>query len=258
MKPISFICGAVVTVGAVFLAGVFLSGCSGIVRDYPETRLFVIDVPGIRDTGPGLETGRGLLIRQLDISAEFESSFFVYRVSDNRFSNDYYNKFMVSPARMISDAVRDALDRSVEFRRVPANEPARIDFRLSGKITHLYVDIRDPAQLKAVMAVRLVLEKQVDTRFLPVINQVYHSSEPVPGKRSDAYVQAWNRCLEQVVTDFLTDVRSGRQGKSSGTDFPGTVFLDGRDRGVEFMFFHQAENISHDPVKRVDAADHDG
>lgn len=189
------------------LAVVFLSGCAGIIRDFPETRLFVLETPDADETGAGFQTGRGLLIRQFDIAAEFESSFFVYKVSDNRFTNDYYNKFMVSPGRMITDAVRDALDDSVLFRLVPAGEPDRIDFRLSGKITQLYVDIRNPEQPEAVMAIRLLLEKQSPAGFMPVINHIYSTAEPVSGAgmRAESYVQAWNRCLEQVVTEFLTD-----------------------------------------------------
>ncbi|MDZ7666391.1 MAG: ABC-type transport auxiliary lipoprotein family protein [Desulfotignum sp.] len=203
MKPIRILWG--VTAGVAVLAVVFLSGCAGIIRDFPETRLFVIETPDVDKTGAGFQTGRGLLIRQFDISAEFESSFFIYKVSDNRFTNDYYNKFMVSPGRMITDAVRDALNDSVLFRLVPAGEPDQIDFRLSGKITHLYVDIRNPEQPEAVMALRLLLEKEAPAGFMPVINHVYSVSEPVPGTRSEAYVQAWNRCLAQVVTEFLTD-----------------------------------------------------
>jgi ABC-type uncharacterized transport system auxiliary subunit len=204
MKPI-WICGAVAAV-MVVLAGVFLSGCAGIVRDFPETRLFVIESPEINDTVDGFDTGHGLLIRQFDISAEFESSFFIYKVSDNRFTNDYYNKFMVSPARMISDAVREALDGSVFFRQVPASEPDRIAYRLSGKIKHLYADIQDPKHPRAVMTLRLRLEKQTDAGFMPVINQVYSAVEPASENRSETLVRAWNQCLEQVVTKFLADV----------------------------------------------------
>jgi ABC-type uncharacterized transport system auxiliary subunit len=194
-----------VAAGAALLAGMWLSGCSGIVRDFPETRLFVIETPDVDGTGTGFQNGRGLLIRQFDIAAEFESSFFVYKVSDNRFTSDYYNKFMVSPARMISDAVRDALNDSLKFRLVPASELSRIDFRLSGKITHLYVDLQNKEHPRAVMALRLLLEQKGPAGFMPVINQVYSVSEPVPEMRTDAYVQAWNRCLAQVVTQFLTD-----------------------------------------------------
>ena len=207
MKLIRILWTVPAVLAVLALAGVFGSGCSGIIRDFPETRLFVLETPDVDETGAGFQTGRGLLIRQFDIAAEFESSFFVYKVSENRFTNDYYNKFMVSPGRMISDAFRDALDDSVLFRLVPSGEPDRIDFRLSGKITHLYVDIRNPENPQAVMALRLLLEKQSSDGFMPVINHVYSKTEPLSGAgmRAEAYVQAWNRCLEQVVTEFLAD-----------------------------------------------------
>jgi ABC-type uncharacterized transport system auxiliary subunit len=205
MKPVGF-CGVFVTAAVVLLAVAFLPGCSGIVRDFPETRLFIIETPHISGTGAGFDNGKGLLIRQLDIAAEFESSFFVYKVSDNRFTSDYYNKFMVSPARMISDAVQDALGNTRFFRRVPVNEPSRIDFRLSGKITRLYADLQNPENPQAVMALRLVLEKQTTGGFMPVINQEYTASEPTSGKQAHEIAQAWNRCLVQVVRQFLSDV----------------------------------------------------
>jgi ABC-type uncharacterized transport system auxiliary subunit len=196
----------VMTVCVGVLAGLFLSGCSGIVRDFPETRLFVIETPELNEAVAAFETGKGLLIRQFDISAEFESSFFVYKVSDNRFTSDYYNKFMVSPGRMISDAVQDVLDSTVFFRQVPVSEPDRIDFRLSGKITELYVDTQNPEHPRAVMALRLLLEKQTPVGFMPVINQVYRAEEPASQRPADEFVRAWNRCLERVLQEFLADV----------------------------------------------------
>lgn len=206
MKPM-WIRWIVAVLGMVVVAGILLSGCSGIIRDFPETHLFVIESPDINASAEGFETGQGLLIRQFDISAEFESSFFVYKVADNRFINDYYNKFMVSPARMISDAVRDALDGSVYFRQVPASEPDRIMYRLSGKITHLYADIQDPSHPRGVMALRLLLEKKTDAGFMPVINQVYSAVEPASENRSDTLARAWNLCLEKIITKFLADVQ---------------------------------------------------
>ncbi len=107
---------------------------------------------------------------------------------------------------MISDAVQDTLGNTGFFRRVPVNEPSRIDFRLSGKITRLYADLQNPEKPRAVMALRLVMEKQTKGGFMPVINQVYSASEFTSGKQAHEIVKAWNRCLEQVIKQFLADV----------------------------------------------------
>ncbi len=41
---------------------------------------------------------------------------------------------------------------------------------------------------------------------MPVINQVYSASEFTSGKQAHEIVKAWNRCLEQVIKQFLADV----------------------------------------------------
>ncbi|MCF8114046.1 MAG: ABC transporter [Desulfotignum sp.] len=185
-----------------------LAGCSGIIKDFPEQNLFTIDPP-LPGGGPGtFEAGNGLLVRQFDISPEFESSFFIYKVSASRFTGDYYNKFMVAPARMISDAVKEVLYGSPFFRPAPASEPSDIAFRLGGKITRLYADIRSPKQPLAVMALRLSLEKRTASGFVPVINKVYDASLPIPGARPEDLVQAWNRGLAQILTAFFLDVEA--------------------------------------------------
>lgn len=200
--------GAVIG-GLMVLASFFPAGCSGIVRDFPEQNLFAIETPRTpRAAAIRFENENGLLMRQFDISAEFESSFFVYRVSAHRFANDYYNKFMVSPARMISDAFREALYGSGHFRPVPASEPAHIDFRLSGKIIDLYADIQDPKQPRAVMALRLTLEQQAATGFVPVINRVYGFSQPVLPNSPADLAAAWNVCLEKILAEFFKDVEA--------------------------------------------------
>jgi hypothetical protein len=191
---------------AIILATFLSGGCAGVIKDFPEQNLFTIDPPRLPGETAAFETGKGLLVRQFDISPEFESSFFIYKISANRFTNDYYNKFMVPPARMISDAVRDALYRSAFFRPAPASDPSDIIFRLRGKITQLYADVGNPEQPRAVMALRLALEQQTGTGFVPVINQDYTDSRPTPRARPSDLVQAWNRCLEQILADFFMDV----------------------------------------------------
>ena len=192
--------------GLMVLISLCLAGCSGIIKDFPEPNLFAISPPRTFGEAGTNDTGKGVLIRQFDISPEFESSFFIYKVSDNRFTGDYYNKFMISPARMITDAVKEAIYSSAFFRPAPASAPSTIDYRLWGKVISLYADVRDPKNPRAVMALRLTLEQETGTGFVPKINQVYTVSRPTARARPADLVQAWNRCLEQILTDFFRDV----------------------------------------------------
>ena len=206
-KKMKQIClSGIVTAWLISLLGFCLGGCSGIIKDFPETNLFTI-APPLRTGETGTHnTGKGLLVRQFDISPEFESSFFIYKESDNRFSGDFYNKFMVSPARMITDAVKEALYTSAFFRPAPASAPSAIDYRLGGKIISLYADARDPENPRAVMALRLNLEQQTGAGFIPKVNRVYTVSQLAGQARPATLVQGWNHCLEQILSDFFKDV----------------------------------------------------
>lgn len=199
--------GVLIT-GLFVLMSLYLAGCSGIIRDFPEQNQFTIAPPQLSGE-PGIRsTGKGLLVRQFDISPEFESNFFIYKVSDNRYTGDYYNKFMVSPARMISDAFKEAVYRSEFFRPARAGAPADISLRLGGKIISLYADIRDPEKFRAVMAMRLTLEQQTETGFVPVINRVYKASQPTTRAGAAALAQAWNHCLARIILNFLKDAQT--------------------------------------------------
>ena len=201
----------IVATGLILLLSLCLGGCSGIIKDFPETNLFAIAPPQSTGETGTHHTGKGLLVRQFDISPEFESSFFIYKISENRFSGDYYNKFMVSPARMITDAVKEALYTSAFFRPAAASAPSAVDYRLWGKIISLYADVRDPENPRAVMALRLNLEKQTGPGFIPKINRVYAVSQPAGRAGPAALVQGWNHCLEQILADFFRDLAALEQ-----------------------------------------------
>lgn len=191
----------------IILALVFAGGCSGIKTDFQERNLFRIKTPA---TAPGQTTrGKGLLVRRFGIAPEFEPSSFVYQVSQSRFVGDYYNKFMVPPARMISDAVKEGLISGPLFRPVPMNDPGAIQYRLWGKVTELYGDLRDPDRPVAVMGIRMVLEQQGEKGFSPVINRDYSVKQSLAaGSEAPGLVEGWNRCLEEILIRFSTDVRA--------------------------------------------------
>ncbi len=194
--------------GLVIIMGLCVAGCSGIIRDFPEQNQFTIAPPRLPGEVGIRSTGKGLLVRQFDISPEFESNFFIYKVSENRYTSDYYNKFMVSPARMISDAFKEAVYNSVVFRSAPASDPSDIRFRLGGKIISLYADIRHPEKPRSVMALRLTLEQHTGAGFVPVINRVYGASQPTTQAGPATLVQGWNHCLARIISDFLKDAQT--------------------------------------------------
>ncbi len=146
------------------------------------------------------------MIRQLNILPEFESNFFVYRVSPMRYVFDYYNNFMVSPARMITDAMGEELYALPCFSSVPANAYKNIKYQLWGKIIDLYGNIQDRNHPRAVMTIRLILEKRTGAGFVQLINKIYPASINMTQLDAKGLVMAWNLCLEHILSGFYKDL----------------------------------------------------
>jgi len=198
-----------------FTAVMFIGSCSGIQNKFLKRNLFCIKGDLVKSDSGRSEKRAGLLIRQLDISPEFESNFFVYRISSGRYTFDYYNKFMVAPARMITDAIGETLYTSPFFKSVPAYEPQDIKYQLWGKIIDIYGDIQDKNHPKAVITLRLILEKREGTGFVQIINKIYPASVPLTRFDAKNLITAWDICLRHIVSDFYKDLPFKCSGSGS-------------------------------------------
>jgi len=151
-------------------------------------------------------TGEGLLVNRFSISPEFETNSFVYRLSPTRFATDFYNNFMVSPARMITEVIQEDLWASPLFSQVPTHSMADIRFQLWGKVTSFYGDTLDPKHPKAVVTIRLILEKNTNGSFTPVVNKTYEAQikldAPDPGLLTDGL----GKGVLQILDAFYTDI----------------------------------------------------
>ncbi len=197
----------------------FLSGCSPLQKDFRSKNYFSLEIAPLErpeSEVPDL-LPKGLLIRELAISPEFATSFFVYQISPVQYEEDYYNQFMVPPARMITNLLRENLYDAGLFRPVFQGNPADIDFRLWGKIVHLYVDMKDIAHPYCVLSMRLILEKQEtgvlqgesdqEQGFAQVVCQLYEARVPVASNTPGKIALGWSECLHQILSQFYEDMQ---------------------------------------------------
>ncbi|WP_022667013.1 ABC-type transport auxiliary lipoprotein family protein [Desulfospira joergensenii] len=208
----------------VFVSLLFFIGCSGIKSEFPLQNLFRIT------SGPWTagqpEQGADLLVSPFDISPEFESDSFVFRVSRDQYKVDFYNRFMVSPAEMITHSVREDLYASRLFKAVQPGDSLDVQYRLRGKVVELYADIRDPNAPKGVMVLGLTLERQTKAGFAPVVIRTYPAQIPVKTIEAVNFVEAWNQCLGRILSDFYRECASLEALKVQGSphgnppDFP--------------------------------------
>jgi uncharacterized lipoprotein YmbA len=183
-----------------------LTGC-GIKNDYTKKQMFRLyaDANAPADQ-TNRATGAPLVVKRLDISPEFGGAGFVYQVGQSRFTQDYYNNYMTSPARMISDVMFEALVKSPQFAPAPTNRvPANV-YQLWGKITSLYCDRRNASHVSAVVTMALNLDRLNKDGFTKVLSKTYSRQLPLGKDTSpQGYVKALNRGLAEIVNEILSD-----------------------------------------------------
>lgn len=190
----------------ILTAAAFFAGC-GIKNDYTKKQMFRLCADCNDPAGQGNRSaGAPLVVKRLDISPEFGGAGFVYRVDQNRFTQDYYNNYMTSPARMISDVMLEALVNSPQFAPAPKNRIPDDIFQLWGKITALYRDQRNTSAVSAVVTMALNLDRLNKDGFTPVLSKTYSAQIPLGRDTSPkAYIQALNRGLAEIIKNFLSD-----------------------------------------------------
>nr|WP_320015305.1 ABC transporter [uncultured Desulfobacter sp.] len=198
-----------IMITCILTAAAFFAGC-GIKNHYTEKQMFRLcadcnDTAGQRNRS----TGAPLVVKRLDISPEFKGEGFVYRVDQNRFTQDYYNHYMTSPARMISDVMLEVLVNSPQFTPAPKNWIPDDIFQLWGKITALYRDQRNASAVSAVVTMALNLDRLNKEGFTPVLSKTYSAQIPLGEDTSPkAYIQALNHGLAEIIKNLLSDFQT--------------------------------------------------
>ncbi len=196
------------------LAVILFAGCTGFQKQPPVKQYFDLTVnlqtsPENRQNPAARRCqGESLLVKELFIAPAFDSHAFVYKVSANRFQTDFYNEFITYPARLITEQLSENLCRSPYFSSSGTQTRRSIRYRLSGKITQLYGDLESPDKPRAIIEIRLLLEKRKEGEFSPFLTKTYRLESPIPSGRPEQLAQGWKKGLEQIIRDFLTDYQA--------------------------------------------------
>ncbi len=182
------------------------AGCLGLERSYPQKRYFLIDATRGGDPLPAQGERPLLLIRRLDVSPGWVDPNLVYRRLDGSWESDFYNRFFVPPAAMLTGEVREWLRSSGLFAHVvePGSQ-AEPDLILEGSITALYGDFAAPSLPQAVMEMQFLLVDPADgyrVRF----EGDYRSSFPAEAAEPEALVEAWDQALADLLARLEGDL----------------------------------------------------
>jgi uncharacterized lipoprotein YmbA len=193
------------------LALFIMAGCTGLKNNFEEKSFYRIQA-GSQMAVQKVPGGKTLMVKRFSIAPEFETNAFVYQLTPTQFATDYYNNFIVSPARMITDAVKEDLWASPLFSPITSQTMEDVRFQLRGKIIAFLGDIQDTKRPKAIVTIRLILEKNIGKSFSPVINKTYTAKINLPAPDPKLLTQGLGTGLSQILDAFYKDLPGSANG----------------------------------------------
>lgn len=192
------------------VSGLFsaLIGCINLEKSFPEKRYFTLDAS--RDGSiSSPDTGKVLTVRRFRVSPQYESKGLVYRLKELSYESDFYNEFFISPVSMFTEEIGKRLTGSGLFKHV-VDPSSLLDstYILEGTVTALYGDYRVSTAPKAVMEIQFFLIQETDSNPKIIFKSQYHKEEPFSGNTPDALVKSWNSALNQILTEFETELKN--------------------------------------------------
>jgi hypothetical protein len=196
--------GSIILLGIVVCLNAFY-GCAGLNKKPIEKKYFDLNINLPTSDNNCINQGATLLVKEFLINFTSDSYSFVYRVGKNEYETDYYNEFVSYPARIVTEKIEESLCASRHFTSALTNIKQDIDFRLSGRITRLYGDVQNINSAKAIIEIRMILEKRVGNTFQVISEKTYLAEENISTRAPAHLVPGWNTGLLKIVTQFIND-----------------------------------------------------
>lgn len=195
-------------------------GCANVNKPYPERTFFLFKVSEPSANIPTVQ-GTVLDVNRFSISPTSEGREFIYRTTDLEYKTDFYNQFFRPPTTIMTETVRQWLNQSGLFEDVltPASQ-AVANYAIEGNIVELYGDYRNLASANAVMSIQLYLLKISEDGSAPdiLLSKTYTSEQPIGVASPQNLMNGWNKALEEILNEFLSDLKDNLQIVNSNTE----------------------------------------
>ncbi len=129
---------------------------------------------------------------------------FQYRVGDNRYEADYYERWADDPGALITAACLRALDTSGRFQAVlDEGTIAASEITLDLYVSALYADVMQGGPPHAVLIMHAtVIGPDGEIR----LSRDYEASTPAASSSAADLVRAWNTSLESILSALMGDL----------------------------------------------------
>ena len=192
------------------------TSCLGLDKEYPERHFFILET--VRPTkasdseAPFSEASFSesrpiLRVRPFRISPSYSGTEFLYRTSESAIESDYYNEFLIPPARLVTESAVAWLQASGLFDAVlGSSSTLQASYVLEGNVRSMYGDYRQPDRAQAVLELQVFLAPEAASEERIVLQRSYSKRVDVSGSTSEALMAGWNQCLTEVLTDLEEDL----------------------------------------------------
>jgi len=182
-----------------------LSGCGQ--RESYDKQQFVLSA--LREgEGATRGTDHTLEVRRFTVDSAFKGKGLVYRIGDYEYETDFYSEFLISPSDMVTEKTRSWLSQAKLFQRVldigSQVDPTHV---IEGNVAALYGDFRDKSSPQATMEIWMfLLHVKSGQEPVLVLGQRYQSSVGIKSEGPEGLMEALNRCLVQILSDWEKDL----------------------------------------------------
>ncbi len=177
-----------------------LQGCFSPGSGFPEKHFYSFD--DIELPQAARSPALPLFARPFDISVEWDTVSFVYRIGQHEYKTLYAAEFMKSPASLVREKTVSALYGTGLFTPVSQIFDKTHRHRLAGRINHLYADIRNKEEPMAVLDINLALSDGSRILWEKSYQCRRQARSPAPADM----MPAWSHALDRIVHDFYNDI----------------------------------------------------
>ncbi|SMC26180.1 ABC-type uncharacterized transport system, auxiliary component [Andreprevotia lacus DSM 23236] len=187
------------------LAGALLGACAA-PQTPPQQTQYLLSAS--RSGAPLAARYDTLRLLPLRASPPYDTPYFVYRETAQRYVSDPYRGLVSAPALQVGNRLQDWLAASGIARHVIGPGPLPAQVRLVGELTRLDVDLRDAKARAVKLELRLRAEDENSQALL--LDRQFSASAPLAVVTPDSIAAAADQALASLLGDVETALYQAR------------------------------------------------
>ena len=183
----------------------FFYGCSG--GNTAPNEYYMIDTG--KNVAVSESSHKSIKVLDLSVSRVFDSRNLIYKVSENKFETDYYNRYFADIDTMVSKSLIRWLSQSSLFDTVLNQcSLADVDCTLEGHIVEIYGDFSKSESPEAVVSMQFVLLDSLARSNGEIKEWKYTQRVAMTQKSPSGLIDAYDIAFAKIFSSLEEDLIS--------------------------------------------------